>query len=403
VTITLFSFLLSLDQRETRRVEAIQWSLLVLLALLLSSTTGIYHPTVLIFTAVVAGDALLVEFDKNRALLVMLLFVIACAYVPANVARFFPLSRLAAMTALYVLLIHAALAGHRVAVLRWMPAALVVVTLLTLGNLRFVVDRAEDYQRRLASPWAGYGSANPVPLANGIAFRAMQQKGYIVQVLQNGELTHVFGKGNMLSLSAAKSSAFLYLEIAAQKSFITRLPVSRLGGAAETQTPGQDPALSPDGRWLAFIREDGGQSSAWLLATDMRNAPQPVLLSSYHPLDLTVSSNGDLIASAGPVSESYLVVVRRATQKVELLRGISRPARYPSVSPDSERLAYSRRDHGFWHLIVHDFATGAERQLTHGACNAISASWQDDETLLYATDCGRGVGLSAVAQVHIPQ
>jgi Tol biopolymer transport system component len=78
------------------------------------------------------------------------------------------------------------------------------------------------------------------------------------------------------------------------------------------------------------------------------------------------------------------------------------PVRYPAVSPDGKRLAFSMRQDGSWHLFTRTIASGYEQQLTHAPCNTISPSWEDSKTLLYATDCGMGVGLSAIARVELP-
>ena len=123
-----------------------------------------------------------------------------------------------------------------------------------------------------------------------------------------------------------------------------------------------------------------------------------VLPSTYHALEVSVTSDGDVIAAAGRTSDPHLFLVRHRTGEVVELTEIPHPARYPSVSPDGKRLAFSRREHGFWHLVVREFASGGEQQLTHASCNAVSPSWENAETLLYATDCGRGVGLSAIAR-----
>jgi len=41
-------------------------------------------------------------------------------------------------------------------------------------------------------------------------------------------------------------------------------------------------------------------------------------------------------------------------------------------------------------------------QVTVGDCNSISPAWSaDSKTLVYATDCGRGLGLTAFAQVTV--
>jgi Tol biopolymer transport system component len=73
------------------------------------------------------------------------------------------------------------------------------------------------------------------------------------------------------------------------------------------------------------------------------------------------------------------------------------------VSADSKRLAFSRRESGSWHLFVRDFSAGTEVRLTNAACNATSPAWEDDRTLIYTTDCGRGYGLNAVARIVLKE
>jgi Tol biopolymer transport system component len=46
--------------------------------------------------------------------------------------------------------------------------------------------------------------------------------------------------------------------------------------------------------------------------------------------------------------------------------------------------------------------SAVERQLTEGECNSISPAWTpDSKELIYATDCGRGVGLTALARMPV--
>jgi Tol biopolymer transport system component len=96
-----------------------------------------------------------------------------------------------------------------------------------------------------------------------------------------------------------------------------------------------------------------------------------------------------------------LFLVTREKKTTALMENIAGSIRYPALSADGTQLAFSRRDHGSWHLNVRDLKTGAEQQLTDGACNAVSPSWESGNTLLYATDCGRGLGLSAIARVRL--
>ena len=77
-----------------------------------------------------------------------------------------------------------------------------------------------------------------------------------------------------------------------------------------------------------------------------------------------------------------------------------RPARFPAVSPDGRWLAYAEEDGGVWQLTVLELATGVRRRLTDADCNAVTPAWQSDSrTLVYASDCGRGVGQTALYRV----
>jgi hypothetical protein len=399
VVTLLLGFLLSIGKSSTKRALALDWAALVPLSLLLSSQSGIYHPSVLIFTAIVGFDSL-ASTSKRKALIFLLLYVIACAPLPGILLKLFPVSRLGATTALYVVLLLAASTESELHFdRRWLAAGLILGAILALLGLRSVRNRTEDFSRRLPSPPNGYRSANPAPMAGGVVFTEMQPKGYGAVFLQGGDFRDLqMPPGDVLSLAGSGTTPVLYSELTGHQSFIVRLPMERPGSAPETMTKGQEPALSPNGKWLAFIREEQGRSTVWRSATDSTDAPLMVLPSTYHPLDVSVTSEGDVIAAAGRVSDPHFFLVRHGTEVVALAE-FPHPARYPAVSPDGKRLAFSRRDQGSWHLVVRELPTGFEQQLTHASCNAISPSWETAQTLLYATDCGRGVGLSAITRV----
>jgi hypothetical protein len=403
-TVLLFGFLMSVDRNDTRQSTALQWAALIPLLLLFSTTTGIDHPCVLILAAIVCVDALLTMGERHKALTFLALYVASCAPIPDRISQRIPV-RLLAMTCLCILLFTVARSGRRLQFKqRWLAALVVCFGLLTALNLYAVQNRSEDFARRLPGPANGYRAGNPVPVAGGIAFAEMQRRGYSAVLLRDGEFRELGMPGDVLAVAGSPVSSVLYAELTGNRSFIVRVPTDRFDSAPETVSDGQDPALSPNGKWLVFIRETGEGSTAWLLPTDSTaTTPQMLLAAFYHPIDVSVTSEGDVIASVGKVSNPHLVLVRRLTQQVTLLPGFPEPARYPSISPDGKRIAFSRRDHGSWHLAVRDLTNGLERQITHGSCNAISPSWQNAQSLLYATDCGRGVGLSAIARVSLPQ
>jgi hypothetical protein len=405
MTVLVFSFL-RLDRADrTPRSTALQWAAFIPLLLLLSTTTGADYACLLIFSAIVGFDVLLATGDKSKALIFLLLYVAACTPLPGRISNWFPLSRLFATTGLYVLLLRTAGVGRKIFPRRrwWLAASLVSVAVVALYNLRTVRNREEDFSRRLPTPPSGYRAANPVPVAGGAVFTVMQLRKYQPVLLKEAIFHDIPMSGDVLSVAGAESTPLLYSELTGQRSFIVRLPIDRLGSAPEILAEGQDPALSNNGEWLAFIREEQGRSTVWLLATNSKDGPVMVLPSDYHPIDVSVTSGGDVITAAGRVSDPHLFLIKHSTGEVAALHEFPHPARYPSVSPNGKRLAYSRRDYGSWHLVVRELATGYDEQLTHASCNAMSSAWENDQTLLYATDCGRGVGLSAIARVGLPR
>jgi hypothetical protein len=90
---------------------------------------------------------------------------------------------------------------------------------------------------------------------------------------------------------------------------LTSAKRENLGRAdAKAMFAGQEPAVSPDGEWFAYIKEESGHSAAWLARSNFADPPKMVLPASVQPLELVVNSDGDLIASAGNVSDSHLIL-----------------------------------------------------------------------------------------------
>lgn len=401
VTALVFGFLISAKNESNRHIEALQWAALMPLMLLLSTYSSADHSCVLIFTAIVGFDALIAIGKTRRALIFLALYVIAAAPSPLSVALKFPY-RLIAITSLYVLLLYSlwdAKSTQRAK--HWMAVGMVSVVVLAVYNYR-LANRGEDFAQRVPNGANGYRFANPVPLASGIAFTEMGWGKYKPVLLTKDGKTHVLDlPGDTFSVAGSPASDILYSEQTGQHSRLVK-PSTEHMGTISVIGEGQDPAVSANGKWLAFIREQRGIRTAWLWETDSLNPPKLVLTTSYQPLDLTVSNDGDMLAAAGRVSDSYLLKIGRERGDVAQLLEFGHPIRYPAISPDGKRLAFSRRERGSWHLFTRILATGSEVQLTHAPCNAISPSWGDDRTLLYATDCGRGVGLSAIARVVLP-
>jgi len=402
-TVLIFPFLWSTQSRNERQAQALEWAAVIPLALLLSSTTGSYHPTVLIFTAIVGLDALLGKSDTRSAFTLFLLFVIVGAPIPAAVSRFFPLMRLVAIVALYILLVRKTAAGGLLQVSKKLStAACGLFVLLTILNLRQLQYRSSDFPQRLASNWAGVLAGNPVPVGSTIAFIDMQRSKYSPVLVEGDVARTIPVSGDVLAVAGASSSNFFYANIAGPRASIVRVGIDHGNSSATPLLEGHDPVLSANGNWIVYLKDQNHLSEVWLSQATEGTFPQLVVPGTFHPLEATVSTSGDVLSAVGSVSHPHLVLVRHDTGRIETLQDIQGPVRYPALSPDAQRLAFSRLERGSWHLVVRDLATGVEQQLTNASCNAISPAWPEAHALLYASDCGRGVGLSAIVRVAIP-
>jgi hypothetical protein len=429
-TALLFAFLLSTDRPAKKEMRAWEWATFVTLLLLLSSMPSSYHYVVLIFAAIVGVDALVRAGKWRAALLLMLLYAMACTTFSA--AGLFGLRRLLATLVLYVVFLWnaPAVADARTRKILWMTGIAVFGALAVL-NFGTSKNRDGDFAHRATNLKEGYAAFNPVATTGGVASIEMVNGGYQAVMVADGHRISMPSPGDVLSIAASPGAEFAYFELVNGRSQIVRTPserissgqiaeiqisskqVGRAEAASEFATEGQQPAISYDGRWLAFLRDtqsaiqgadDSKKASLWL----SHDGGEPERVESgdrLSILEMSVNNKGEIIAAAGGAASPYFTVLRAtnlyATNNAEIaLKEIAGAVRYPAVSPESRRLAFSRRESGAWHLFVRELSTGREQRLTDGACNATSPAWEGAHTLLYATDCGRGFGQSAIARIE---
>jgi len=408
-TVLLFSFVLSTGDEETPQSSAWEWATFVALLLLTSSMPAAYHHCALIFTAIVAVDYLLKRGERGAAVAAAVLFALACSPMPAFVYAHLQ-GRLGGVFLLYLLLLYKApgRTDSRFRRLVFTCAALFLVA-LTISNLRAVRNRSEDFSRRLPPISAGYGSFSVARAGDDLVVDEMVMDSYAAVVLPAGTVQRFNVPGDVLAIAVGPQSPFAYLELTDRRSQIFRLPTAQLGkpnAVPEFVADGYDPALSADGRWLAFLREENGKTAIWV-ARDASSKELPAVAPVRGAenlgavLEMSVTSAGDVIAAAGSAAYPHLSVLKIASGEIRALAEIRGAVRYPAISTDGRMLAFSRRESGAWHLFVRDLESGREQQLTSAACNATSPSWEDAQTLLYISDCGRGLALGAPARVSV--
>jgi hypothetical protein len=396
-----FSYLIFMSREENPDRNSLEWAAFVPLTLLLNPMPSSYQYCVLIFSAVVGAGALREFGNREDRILLIALFIAACFPPHGGLTKYLPAVRLIATLGMFALFLRVLGRYRKIQLsVRYAFAALAVFLILFVVNLRTLADRNRDFQRRVAIPTEAFRYADPTAISGQrLLYTEMLAQGYVAAVLEDHHVAPVPLPGDALSSAGSTESSTAYAEAATLHSAIYRLDVS--SGSTNQLVEGFQPEISADGRWLAFLRQGGGRTSAWLFDNTSEGPPQRICDSTDSIFEMTVTPEGDLIMSKGSVISSRLFLIRRETRTITLMDDIAGSVRYPAISLDGTQLAFSRRGSGSWHLSVRNLKTGAEQQLTDGACNAISPSWESGSTLVYATDCGRGLGLSAIARIRL--
>jgi hypothetical protein len=72
------------------------------------------------------------------------------------------------------------------------------------------------------------------------------------------------------------------------------------------------------------------------------------------------------------------------------------------ISPDGKWMAFESIQAGPKQIWLKDTASGKEEVVTGGDCNSSSPAWEDSHTLIFASDCGRGLGLPVLYRASLP-
>ena len=236
-------------------------------------------------------------------------------------------------------------------------------------------------------------ATNPVVQGGAVLFTALIPDGYRSGI-RSGNDTHIHTSAyDRFSQSAAAGRA--WIEESGQTSRIASRGMDDEKVRPEVEDA-EFPVASSDGRFLAYLRSTKGRSRLWL-RTLQNGGPGDIPIT---PPDLDVREmsflSDDSLAFAAARNDS-------APQLFSAdLCGDVRPlgdaeARYPSVSPDGRWLAYGRQERGLWNLWVMDLHTSQTRRITNQECNDTAPTWEaDSKTIVFASDCGRGLWFTAL-------
>ena len=252
-----------------------------------------------------------------------------------------------------------------------------------------------DYLWRLPTSATMLQASGPVTQNDTILFTAMVPAGYHTAIQKADGIS--FDTGAVDQLAVTATSVERWTEETERESMIG----SSVSGR-EVIRQAEFPVASPDGRWLAYLREEYGRDRIWLRALgnpgnrDIRLTP-----AGFDVQEMSFLPNGSLVVSAESNRGRPGLFLVDQTGAINSLG--SEEARYPAVSPDGHWLAFSRLQSGNWHLWLRDLHDGRTSRLTHADCNNIEPTWaSDSKTLVYASDCGRALWFTALCRRPIP-
>ncbi len=404
---------------QTDEREALDWSIFLCLVMVLSSAPASYQFVTLIAAAVPTISIFLNRRRWKLVCVYFLLYFAACNIRGNNLDRpavsiFTPLLYATLWCGMALILFYFVILRpsdvdkdkqHKT--LFQMPAFKVagIIAVLWMLGVYSVWSHLKDIRLNNAdmiTPRDGaYLRSYPLKTSDGLLYVAMLQDGYRVlpypSSATSDQLTfsiNVTEKDFWVEEVSGTGSRLVHYVSGAPD-----LTACQIGGA-------EDPAISSDGFTLGFLREDHGHGSLWI--TDLHNCSTPG--GNVSPVRITTPSYDVRTFGIGPSGSFLMSAVYQGKERIfsvapgvspDSLVGYDGVASSPALSPNGKLLVTRSLVAEQWQLVLQDLSSGATKQLTHGDCNAYTPAWKDNYTLVYATDCMRGLGLTALASLKI--
>ena len=406
IVIAAPAILLIIPAEYSPRRISIEWASVLLASLAISTSPASYLFTLLILPAALIWR-LLDEKGKHGWTALLLSLYIAAGFLGGRtgggdgwialleVPRLYALILLAAFSYL-VLLQQEAHYESKSGRTQWSIAVCAILMASVVINLRHQHGLYSDYRWRISEPAEVLSMTHPATQRDKTLSIALLSGGYHLATPRANTVTFSDKRdGDYLAVTAADDKQ--WVEHAGAESTI-RL----LGTVREDIDRAESPVASPDGRWLAFLREDHGRARLWVRNSgDPDDSGRLITAPQFNILEMSFLPDGSLVFAAVTAGQTSLFV---AHQNGSVRYFDADNSRYPSVSPDGHWLAFSRLQRGNWNLWLRDLRTGQTRRLTDVECNDTDSSWSEDsQTLVYASDCGRGLWLPALCRRRIPR
>lgn len=140
------------------------------------------------------------------------------------------------------------------------------------------------------------------------------------------------------------------------------------------------PALSPDGQWLAYVSNYGGQADIYLMPAAGGAATQ--LTTHATPDDHPTWSGAKLIFASQRAGNWDIYAINRDGSGLQQLTSHSATDIYPAASPDGRKIAFVSERNGLAHLYLMNTDGSNITPLVTSLSNISSISWSPDSQRL---------------------
>lgn len=418
--VLLATLYLIAGSRQDERRELLQWGVFSCMLLVLSSETATYHLCVLILAAVLSMDFLIQS--GRRWFAAWLLVVYGMLSYPfqtqANAEGWQSLlavPRMWLLLALWLIMLFAlALSSNRIRRHWREPLAFAVAFVVIAGasitvTLRGFRGQFDSYALRLPSLPSSFRSASPSNTGNATIFSVMLGDGYRIARLKGGSTKVLSLTPDVFNPSADPRLPVTWLDgwhTGSDGPQVFALQPDGTPIIGSVIADAWAPAVSANGHYVAFIRERQGRGTLWMKHIGPASVPDGGEQQETSPeldvWDAAFTPAGELVISAARGGAPALFLVHPGARPILSTLPLPQPARYPAASPDGQWLAFSHLEAGIWHLWLADTRHWSVRRLTTGNCNAITPAWDvGSHQLTFASDCGRGLELTALCRMPI--
>jgi hypothetical protein len=273
-------------------------------------------------------------------------------------------------------------------------AAVAIITASTISAARrmssYHREPPQKFERVAFEPDAIY-SSNPAVSANSVVFESMADNRYLLKRWNQGRFETYPFDGHTFHPSVLGNNIYFELVSDGHSRIMTYDRATKsLRQSVSSDVEPTRPSVSDNGL-VAFL----SHGRIVVMNGEPVNSPIPVHDVSCFP------NAGRIVYSAGPAGESQIFA--------STVSGISEQLTHdpgdhtePAVSPDARWLAFTLARGGTRQIWIQNLTTGKQSQVTEGNCNSFAPAWTpDSRDLIFACDCQRGIGLTALYRAPV--